>query len=180
MDEAQQKLEIPESVGGTSRRHEKKNRRPLLIGLLAGAAVVAAVCAAVLLTRTPDLVYPEIRVEAGEAVPDATAFLKAEGAAAEYGSDISLIDTTVPGTYPVTVNADGHSYECAVTVSDTIPPEGETQDASIWLGDTCEPKDFVRHAYDATGVRYTFAGDGPVYSKVGFQDGQVDLCFFCQ
>ena len=179
MDEEHRQAENPGAAGEMPAEPESRRREqrmsPLGKGLLVCALMVAAVLAAALLLRAPDIVRDEVRMEAGSEIPEASAFLKEEGHTAVWQTDVSQLDTTLPGKYPVVIEADGEAYDTVLAVEDTVPPEGEACDASVWVGEECLARDFIRWSYDVSGVRYAFAGEEPDTEKVGFQDVELVL-----
>lgn len=101
--------------------------------------------------------HTELTVEAGQAVPDAQAFLAEEGnAVITYASDISEVKTNVPGIYPVTLQCKEKTYQASIRVVDTVAPTGQVQDLTVLQANMPEAADFVTSVQDATDVTVGF------------------------
>ena len=118
---------------------------------IAGGAVAVIGLAAVLLW--PGNIHEELTVEAGRASITANEFRKEDkGVDALFVSDMTVVDLKTPGSYPVSVEYKGKTYACTLTVEDTIPPEAEIRNVSIYSGHELKAEDFVVSVKDATDV----------------------------
>ena len=119
-------------------------------------ALVLLVLLAVLLW--PSNIVDELTVEAGREVITANEFRKADkGIDAAFVSDLSTVDLNTIGTYSVSIEYKGKTYESTLIVEDTIAPEGKVQNVSVYSGHTLKPEDFVTNIVDATAVTVTLS-----------------------
>ena len=134
----------------------------LMVGI---AAVVLVFLLALLLW--PSNVVGELTVEAGRDSIAANDFLKKDqGEDAEFVSDMTAVDLNTPGTYPVSVQYKGKTYDCAVVVEDTLPPEAEIRNISLYSNQELKAEDFVVSVKDATAVTVTLK-EQPDLTKEG-------------
>ena len=118
---------------------------------IAGGAVAVVGLAAVLLW--PGNIHEELTVEAGRTGITANDFRKEDkGVDAQFVSDMTVVDLKTPGSYPVSVEYKGKTHNCTLTVEDTIPPEAEIRNVSIYSGHELKAEDFVVSVNDATAV----------------------------
>ena len=118
---------------------------------IAGGAVAVVGLAAVLLW--PGNIHEELTVEAGRTSITANDFRKEDkGVDAQFVSDMTVVDLKTPGSYPVSVEYKGKTHNCTLTVEDTIPPEAEIRNVSIYSGHELKAEDFVVSVNDATAV----------------------------
>ena len=118
---------------------------------IAGGAVAVVGLAAVLLW--PGNIHEELTVEAGRTSITANDFRKEDkGVDAQFVSDMTVVDLKTPGSYPVSVEYKGKTYACTLTVEDTIAPEAEIRNVSIYSGHELKAEDFVVSVKDATDV----------------------------
>ena len=118
---------------------------------IAGGAVAVIGLAAVLLW--PGNIHEELTVEAGRESISANEFRKEDkGVDALFVSDMTVVDLKTPGQYPVSVEYKGKTYACTLTVEDTIAPEAEIRNVSIYSGHELKAEDFVVSVNDATAV----------------------------
>ena len=118
---------------------------------IAGGAVALVGLAAVLLW--PGNIHEQLTVEAGRESISANEFRKEDkGVDALFASDMTAVDLKTPGQYPVSVEYKGKTYACTLTVEDTIAPEAEIRNVSIYSGHELKAEDFVVSVKDATDV----------------------------
>ena len=118
---------------------------------IAGGAVALVGLAAVLLW--PGNIHEELTVEAGRESITANEFRKEDkGVDALFVSDMTAVDLKTPGQYPVSVEYKGKTYDCTLTVEDTIAPEAEIRNVSIYSGHELKAEDFLVSVKDATDV----------------------------
>jgi len=122
----------------------------------------------------PDRVIASVQMEAGTELVPAEAFLLDKGAEAEYGETVLTINTSLPGEYPITIQSGRFIYEAVLRVVDSVPPVGQAQALTIWMGEACKPEDFILYVEDRTKVTVTF-GESPDYSGPGTQEIELVL-----
>lgn len=104
-------------------------------------------------------VQEQLTIEAGEHFPWPDEFLaERERGEADmfFTSDVSHIDTSVPGTYPVELKSGGGSYLSEVRVVDTVAPTGTAQDLTVIYTELPQASDFITDIQDVTDVTVSF------------------------
>lgn len=145
------------------------------IGIIAGAvacAILGAVAGGVLYYEN-NLVWGTCYVEAGVDISPAD-FMKDTTVKASFSEGTVLPDTTVPGTYELSIDAQHMAHKTTLIVQDTIAPVAEVKPVTLTMGDTCGAEDFVQMMEDATQVSVSFVEE-PDFTKNGNQD--VQICF---
>lgn len=127
-------------------------KQQLLIG--GGALVLVLVLLLVLLL--PGNIARELTVEAGRDSISANDFRKEDkGIDASFVSDMTAVDLNTIGEYPVSIEYKGKTYECTLIVEDTLAPEAEIRNVSVYSNQELKPEDFVVSITDATDVTVT-------------------------
>ena len=104
--------------------------KKLLLG--AAALLIIAVLAAVLLW--PGNIVGSLTVEAGRESISANEFRKEDkGIDAQFVSDMTAVDLNTPGVYPVKIQYKNKTYDCTLTVGDTLAPEAVVRNLAIYL-----------------------------------------------
>ena len=117
----------------------------------AAAVLVIAVLAAVLLW--PANIVDTVTVEAGRESISANEFRKEDkGIDAQFVSDMTAVDMSTIGTYPVQVQYKNKTYDCTILVEDTLAPQAQVRNVSVYSNQTLQPEDFVSGIIDATDV----------------------------
>ena len=122
--------------------------------LLLGGGVIALVLVVVLIALLmPGNIHKELTVEAGRSSITANDFRKEDkGVDAQFVSDLAAVDLNTPGVYPVQIQYKSKTYDCSLTVEDTLPPEAVVQNLAVYSNQTLNPEDFVVSVSDATAV----------------------------
>ena len=121
--------------------------------LLCGVAAVLVLAVVLVVFLWPSNVARELTVEAGRTGIEADLFLKKDkGDHAQFVTDVSAIDLSAIGEYPVTISYGGKNYDCTLIVKDTIAPEAQVQNLAIYSHETPEPEEFIVSIKDATAV----------------------------
>ena len=95
-------------------------------------------------------------IECGTPVPDVTAFVGTDGEG-EFKGDVTMINTSVPGYYTMTVAAGGEDYEVTLIVRDTKAPAAVVTPQVLYNdGDFPSPARFVSNITDASSVTVTY------------------------
>lgn len=112
---------------------------------------IMAACLMFSAGATQPVLISEARIETGSPIT-VDAFFDIAPADSYIVSDISEIDTLVPGTYPLVVSYSGKEEDVTLTVSDTTAPEAVAVPQSIYVGDALPlAEDFVTDVYDLSG-----------------------------
>ena len=126
------------------------NKKALLIG---GGVIVLVLIAVLTMLLIPGNISRELTVEAGRDTITANDFRKEDkGIDAQFVSDMTAVDLSTPGVYPVKVQYKNKTYDCTLTVEDTLPPEAVVQNVAVYSNQTLSPEDFVVSVTDATAV----------------------------
>lgn len=158
MNEAQTKLKLP------------KWSLPAL-------AVIALIASIVYLQPLgADAADVEIResitLEVGEHYPFPDDFLTETNASdveIYYASDISHVNTRVPGVYPVELKCGDTVLSAEVRVVDTEFPTGTAQDLTLYYPETAAPEEFILDVQDKTNVTVSFR-EAPDFELEGEQE----------
>lgn len=124
-------------------------------------------------TLIVSFVNPQIIIEAGGNIPEASEFAKSAGTTS-FVTDISLIDTTHVGSHPLKVSVDGKEYDVSLKIVDTTPPVVEFKNLESFTLVNRKPEDFVASASDLTNLYYSFI-EAPDINKVGEQKLKVSV-----
>ncbi len=153
------------------RRSKKKYRRSLVpvgIGLF---AVLCVAGGTTVYAQHEQRVYTHCETEAGTKIV-AEDFLKNPKYSAEIIS--GSIDTSKLGDQRVKIKSGIFTYDCTLSVYDTIAPEATPKNRMTAPGEKLAPEDFAENIKDATKVTAAFVS-APDFSKKGVQDVKVLL-----
>lgn len=145
----------------------RRNKRFTLIFLFVVAFCILAVVIGIFVYEYSTRVYKHCAAEAGTEV-FAEDFLKNSKKSAEFVGKSKNINTTVPGDYKVKIKSGIFTYNCILTIEDTIAPEVELKEIFIEVGQTVSPEQFVVRAEDVTEVKFSFVKE-PDYNMLGRQ-----------
>ena len=104
-------------------------------------------------------VRPEVVVEAGDPMPESSAFLDDPVGGIACETDLSQWTSTMLGEYKVTFSWLWFTQESKLRIRDSIPPEGETRDLTMTVKDHVNAEDFIVSYRDATEVNIRFVID---------------------
>jgi len=113
-------------------------------------------------------VYSSVTLEAGTDISDMSSFLRYPGAQAVFVTDISAIDSSIPGVYEIQIKVGRRVYKTEITIVDTIPPKAEAVNQTIPFGETIEAQAFIANISDATQVSVSYK-NRPDFNTVGDQ-----------
>lgn len=143
----------------------KKKRRSQRAKLIDTIKILSVILVVLVLYAVIDSVTVShkdtLRIEAGSALPVVTDFFpateRAEAAKAQLLSDLSSINTAVPGTYEVQLQIGGTTKTAKLVVEDTVAPKATTKDMDVYNLDLVKAEDFIESIDDVTDVTITFA-----------------------
>lgn len=141
------------------------NRLVFIINILTAVLFVLLLCIVWLTYHENTAVetLPALTIEVGQPVPDARDFFTGEDAqGAVYATDLSSVDTAVPGSYPVTLTLGRKSYTSALTVSDTHAPTGTVISLTVDQGMLPNAEDFFTSMEDMTAVTASYVQEPDV------------------
>ncbi|MBP5262683.1 MAG: hypothetical protein J6Z43_11215 [Clostridiales bacterium] len=134
---------------------ESNRKKVILISIACGAAgliIGGAVCFGIF-SRINKIVK-EVHVETGSAI-DASAFFSGDSSCGKILTDLSKIDTSVPGEYRIMLSVLNKKYTSLLEISDTTPPSGTAVPQTIMAGALPDAADTVTDLYDLSGTVYT-------------------------
>ena len=111
-------------------------------------------------------VMPEAVIEAGTEVKVEELLRLPALGKAELLPPPGSFDNKTPGTYLMRVKVGFFTYDCRLTVADTIAPAVQTRDIVIGRGETAKPTDFVAGVIDVTETTVEF-GVEPDFEQFG-------------
>ena len=100
-----------------------------------------------------DLIKPEVKVETGSFV-NRSVFFSGELNKANVITDLTKIDTNVPGAYQITISLYGKKVTSVLEVCDTTPPTGKAVPQRVLEGHVPNVNDTVADLYDMSGTVY--------------------------
>ncbi len=119
-----------------------------------------------------DNIVESVTVEVGSAFT-AEDFKKRESdVEARFLTDLSPIDLTVPGEYPVTIAYFDHAYESTLCIVDTVAPVVKTRNLTRFSTQYPRPDEFIESMEDNTELTVTYAA-APDPEKTGVQSVQL-------
>lgn len=134
------------------KQNKKERRRGCLLPILVCAAAAVLIVLAMVLF-SPSNINDSLTMEAGSTAVSANWFLKEhQGEQAEFVTDVSSIDLSVPGEYPLELRYEGKVYEVTLIVADSIAPEAVVQDVTRFSHQELKPEDFVVSVSDVSDV----------------------------
>lgn len=118
-------------------------------------------------------VLSEVLVEAGSEAPTVEEFV-IEGVEAEFVTDMTAFDYSVPADIPVTVKVDENTYDTTMRIADTVAPVVEVQNVEGYLNVPYKADDFVLSVEDVTEVAAKFVNE-PDTTKEGEQQVTISV-----
>lgn len=103
-----------------------------------------------------DNIAHSLTVEAGSDVRASDFKLRNVSKDPEFVTDVTAIDTTIPGEYPVKLSYYGRERESVLRVVDTVAPVLSTQDLVLFTTQNPQPEDFILRTQDSTKVFYAY------------------------
>ena len=107
-------------------------------------------------------IKPEVTIEVGQSVTAEDFLIRDWKLPAEFETDLSTIDLTKPGDYPVSIHYCWLSHEATIQVRDTVQPVGEVQHLTVFSNQIPEAADFVTSVSDLTDVTISFVQEPDV------------------
>ena len=142
---------------GKNRKRSANGIWILLIVLLTAAICVGA---PILVDLLQVDYYPQLELEAGAALPAAADFLpeneRAERKKITFLTDISTVNTNIPGSYPVRLQLEDKLLEAVLVIRDTVAPVAQAQDVTAYDPKAVKPEAFVANVEDVTAVQFAF------------------------
>lgn len=157
-----------------------------LIGWIIVVALLAALITGVALWYflLVENIADSLTVEAGSSFTAEDFKFRNVEMKATFETDVSAIDLSVPGEYPVVISYYGRQYESVVRLVDTVKPEVITKPVTAFYTQYPHPYDFIDHVYDRTSVKVEYEtepnmnqnGTQTVSLRVTDLGGNVTVC----
>ncbi len=146
-----------------------QNKRKSCRIYIALGVVLLIVLAFAAMALLKNNINKSISIEAGGQLPEAGAFFKNYTDDAEYVTDMTGINSNLPGIYDVEIKAGKKLYNVKLEIKDTIAPVAEIINVDLYESRTVEPQEYVRGIKDVTNVRVEYKTK-PDYKKIGNQE----------
>lgn len=114
-----------------------------------------------------------VKLQAGESLNAADFVVFGSGKNAQFASDTSYIDTSVPGEHIVQVRYHGVDFYSKLRLVDTVAPVVTTKDTKVYGAEIPDPNLFIDSVQDGSAVTVTYVLN-PDMSIEGEQE--VQLC----
>jgi hypothetical protein len=118
--------------------------------------------------------YDTVIMEAGTSVPEISRFIKDQNVSGQFITDISEIDTGMPGFYDIEIMIGDKKYTSRLEVRDTIAPLASPVNREVPSGRVLKAEDFVTDITDATQVLVSFI-EQPDFQSIGAREVTVLL-----
>lgn len=166
--------EIPEPVVPEEKQSpvqsilNKKNK-----WIIIGAVVLAAIVAlSAWYFVVVDNIASVLTLEAGSTITAEDFKMIANKQEAQFVTDMSLMDLSIPGEYPVQVNYYGRTYDSVLRIIDSVSPVLQTKDLILFSTEDPQPEDFLEQAIDESVLFYAFSKE-PDMTAAGEQDIRI-------
>lgn len=146
---------------------------PLLLGLGIGA-IVSIVSYNRAVAGLDRRVYKEVTIDYAHKVDLGTFFTEVP-AGAEFVTDISKIDTSKLGSYPIEIKVGDREYSSMLNIVDRTPPTANPVPQEIYAGKAPDPLNCVKDVYDLSGYKVEFVDPNYNFSAGGTYSLPVKL-----
>ena len=145
---------------------KKKRRKWIILSLVLLVLLLIGAAAGYTIYRFYENIRPEVIIEAGSELPSPEDFLYEERKYTTCDTDLSVIDTKIPGEHTIGFSWGPLHTESRLIIRDTVPPVGEVQDLLITLGERPKASDFLVSGEDITGFKARYAIE-PDFQRTG-------------
>lgn len=119
-------------------------------------------------------VVKAVTIEAGETEIDILEFLLNKNDSASFVTDITSLDLSKVGSYPINIKVKDKIYTSLIEVIDTTPPLAESIDYTAMKDEIVAPESFISNIVDTSNVSLRFKEE-PDTSLIGDQEVVVIL-----
>jgi len=155
----------------TKRRLKKKIK--ILIAVLEVLVAAGIVCVFYLDAQRSKIIK-EVTIETGDTIR-LEDFFEEMLPDAKFYTDVSSIDTTVPGSYGLIIEVRELHEDVVLNVVDTTPPTGTAVPQTIYTGKLPSAEETVTDIYDLSAVTVSYKDENPDVSTSGEYDIPVVL-----
>ena len=139
------------------RTQRKKRIRLVILFSLLAILMGAVVTGGILMSRFYQNIRPAVTIEAGrKTLPTVVDFEEEPWGYISMETDLSDVDLSTTGAYPVTLALGPLTKESTLIVQDTVPPVGEVRDLTLTVGEEIRPEDFIVSMSDVTELSVFF------------------------
>lgn len=140
----------------SKRKQYRRKRRTTAFAIIFSSVIAVVIIALLIISFMKIGVNGSLTIEAGEELPQPTAFFESEDVKASFISK-KLPDTSAPGKYKLKVRNGILIYDVTLNIEDTVPPKAKAIPVVMRKGEkTVEAADFVRDVEDKTKVDISF------------------------
>ena len=153
----------------------RKKRRRLIAGMVLVLFAMILVAAGAIFLLSGPKVEKELTLEAGSKMPAVTDFLKKDYKDVKLVSGLDeSVNMNAVADYNVVIEISGKKYTSVLHVVDTVKPVVQTKDATVFLGESAVPEDFIESVEDATETAIAFVKE-PDMNTPGEQEVQLTV-----
>ena len=144
-----------------AKKKRRSQKAKLIDSIKILSVLLVLLVAYAVIDSTTVSIHNTLQIEAGHALPVAQDFFpateRAEAAKAQLLTDLSAIDTKIPGTYDVQLQVGSATKSAKILVKDTVAPQATTKDVTAYSVASVQPQDFIENIVDVTEVTVEFA-----------------------
>lgn len=141
----------------------------IIIGAVALAAILAV---SVWYFAVVDNIAAVLTLEAGSTISAEDFKMIDNNQEVQFVTDMSLVDLSIPGEYPVELQYYGRTYNSVLRVIDSVSPVLKTKDLILFSTEDPQPEDFIEQAIDESVMFYAFSKE-PDMTVSGEQDIRI-------
>jgi hypothetical protein len=156
-------------VGGRMKKVKKRKSRKLRVILFILSIEALLIIGGLAYVQLRPMVVETVTMQAGDVIPDIKEFLIYDNNEGIILTNLHELDTKQPGVYALDIQIGKRVHTSSLTIVDTIPPNGVTEDQITVKGEMIEADSFLTEVKDETEVTVTYQ-KAPDTSKPGVQD----------
>lgn len=135
------------------RKHRSYRRKVILLIL---SIEILLILSGIAYLELRPMVVKAVTLEAGEEKLNVKSFLKYKNYQGTFVTDITKLDTSIPGNYKVQIQIGRRVHSSLLKVVDTIPPEADVSDQFLLRGERVDPNAFISNIKDVSEVKVYF------------------------
>jgi hypothetical protein len=112
---------------------------------------------------------PDILIEAGDKLPELKDCLMERNQAARLLTDMSAIDSKIPGDYEIEISINSKKYTTLLKIRDTIAPKGTVKKLDLDGNEPIQPELFFADINDISPVKVSYIEE-PDFNKINTQN----------
>jgi len=168
-EEATVSKEVSAETEPSVKKQINKKNLLIAVGAVALAAILAVGAWYFLMV---DNIANVLTLEAGSTVTAEDFKMISNNQEAAFLTDMSALDLSIPGEYPVQIGYYGRTYDSVLRVIDSVHPVLNTKNLILFSTEEPQPEDFIQETYDESVVFYAFS-NAPDMTTEGEQDIRI-------